>query len=209
MEITGTGLNEHEGSGTFTFPMEKLSNVGSKQGYGEFEFPVEQLIGYGESTRATGIYRGVAINLTNQAISTYSNYPFNSLAYFNGKYYGATSTGLYILGKGHDNGRQILSKIKTGPMDFGTKATKYIRDVWLTYRSDGHVSVTFSVDESNEEEVERITQLASNELREEKLKVARGLKGRYWTLEFRNKSGADFDVDKWEILVDILSGKKR
>lgn len=148
------------------------------------------------------------MNLLNQAISTYSEYPFNDLAYFNGRYLGATDTGIYVLSGDTDAGGIINSTIKTGPMDFGIKQTKWIRDVWLTYRTDGNLALVFSVDEDATTEVERATVETSEELQEEKVKVPRGLKGRYWTIELKNLLGADFDIDKLEVMVDV-TGKKR
>ncbi len=108
------------------------------------------------------------MNLLNQAISTYTSYPFNSITYFNEKYYGATDTGIYPLSGDLDNATEINSSIKTGPMDFGEKFTKYIRDVWLTYRSDGILALVFSVDEDDSTEVQRDTVLTGDEIREEK-----------------------------------------
>ena len=149
------------------------------------------------------------MNLFNQSISTYTNYPFNSLAYYNSKYLGAISTGIYELGGDTDNGSIINSTIKTGPMDFGTKNKKHARDLWLTHRTDGRISVTISTDEDATTEVERRTQIVSDELHEEKLKVPRGLKGRYYTFEVKNLSGADFDLDSISVMVDVLGGKRR
>ena len=148
------------------------------------------------------------MNLANQAISTYSSYSFNSIAYFNGRYLGATSTNIYVLSGDLDDTTAISSSIKTGPMDFGEKFTKYIRDVWLTYRSDGVLTLVFSTDEDTTTEVERDTVETATYITEEKLKVPRGLKGRYWTVELKNKSGSDFDIDKLSAMVDVI-GKKR
>ena len=148
------------------------------------------------------------MNLFNQAIATYSSYEFNSIANFNGRYLGATGTKIYSLVGDTDKGTQIDSTIKTGPMDFGSKQTKYIRDVWLTYRTDDHLALVFSVDEDASTEVQRDTVQTSEELQEEKIKVPRGLKGRYWTIELKNLLGADFDIDKLEVMVDVL-GKNR
>ncbi len=93
-------------------------------------------------------------------------------------------------------------------MDFGEKLTKYIRDVWLTYRSDGNLELVFSVDEDVTTEVERDTVETATYITEEKIKVPRGLKGRYWTIELKNLLGADFDIDKLSAMVDVI-GKRR
>lgn len=208
--MTGTSLVGSRSSGIFNFPMMIMVDGSPYHSRGSFTMPLLIMEGTSRSIPITVIYRGVVMNLFNQAISTYSNYPFNSLAYFNGRYLGATDSGIYILQGNHDNDRNILSKIKTGPMDFGKKFLKYIRDVWLTYRTDGHLGLVLSVDEDNSTEVERITILVNpTELQEEKIKVPRGLKGRYYTIELKNKSGADFNIDNLEIMVDVITGKKR
>lgn len=186
----------------------ELQDISPYKSRGTFAWPMFIMEGWARLIPVTGIYRGIAMNIINQAISTYTNYPLNSIAYFEGKYLGATDNGIYVLEGGLDNDRQIVARGKTGPMDFGTKQTKYARDVWLTYRSDGHIALVFSVDEDNSTEVQRQTQIASSEIREEKIKVPRGLRGRYYMIELKNLSGADFDIDKLTTMVDV-TGKKR
>ena len=195
--------------GTFHIPMLQMMDVAPYHSYGSMILPTPELEGYARLTPVSPIYRGVVMNLINQAISTYSNYPFNSLAYYNKKYLGATSSGIYVLDTDNDNGANINAHIKTGPMDLGEKLVKHIRDVWITHRTDGRLAIVFSVDEDDTGGVERVTQLVGEELQEEKVKVPRGLKGRYYTMEFKNISGADFDLDSLEVMVDILGGKKR
>jgi len=208
MVMTGTVLEETFSSGTFEWPIMTMVDSSPYHSRGSFDWPLHIMEGTGRVSADTDIYRGIVMNLNNQAMSTYTNYPYNSLAYFNGKYLGMRSNGIYELSGDRDGTIQILSRIKTGPIDFGTNLTKYIRDVWITFRSDGHIALVFSVDEDNTTEVEEFTKKASVELREEKIKVPRGLRGRYYTIELKNRSGADFDIDSMSILVDVI-GRKR
>lgn len=207
---TFTVLGYPHSTGTYNIPMLVLQDITPLHSRGgTYKLTTIDIDAYSRLIPVSAIYRGVVMNLINQAMSTYSNYNFNSMAYYNKKYLGATSTGIYDLEATNDNGSPILAHIKSGPMDFGEKQVKYIRDVWVTHRTDGKLALVFSVDEDSSTEVERITQLVGEELQEEKVKVPRGLTGRYWTIEFKNKDGSDFDLDSLEIMVDILGGKKR
>ena len=225
---TGTGLSGVLGSGIFILPQFELSAVSGPSGSGLFTLPqfvllhippghgeglltlpIPLLFGSGSGISVSKIYKGIVMNLANQAISTYSNYPFNSLAKFNGRYLAAGEDGIYELGGDSDSGAQILSKIKTGPMDFGEKFIKYLRNAWLTYRSDGHLELVIYVDEDEDNPVSRSTEIASDEIREERIKIPRGLKGRYYTIELKNVSGSDFNIDSLSLLVESIRRKIR
>ena len=149
------------------------------------------------------------MNLANQAISTYSNYNFNSIVCFNGTYFGATDTGIYPLGGDTDNGTYIDSSIKTGSMDFGDTTIKYARDVWITFRSDGNLTLVIFVDEDTTTTIQKQTTIVSDTIIEERLKLPRGLRGRFYTVELNNLSGADFDIDSLNLLVESVRRKVR
>jgi len=210
-----SGVSGPSGSGSFILPQLVLFNFLPEHGEGLFVLPIPSLFGFHSAvsipvvSASKTIYKGIVMNLVNQAISTYSNYPFNSLAKFNSRYLAAGEDGIYELGGDSDSGTQILSKIKTGPMDFGEKFIKYLRNVWLTYRSDGHLELVLYVDEDEDNPVSRSTEIASDEIHEERIKVPRGLKGRYYTIELKNMSGANFDIDKLSLLVESIRRKVR
>ncbi len=149
------------------------------------------------------------MNLLNQAISTYINYNFNSIACFNGIYYGATDTGIHYLTGDTDNGADIDSKIKTGSMDFGDTLIKYAGDVWITFRSDGYLTLKILVDEDATAPVQKQTTIISSTIVEERLKLPRGLRGRFYTIELKNFAGSDFDIDSLNLLVESIRRKAR
>ena len=150
------------------------------------------------------------MNINNQAISTYSGYNFNSIADFNGVILGATATGIRVLGdSANDGGAAIASNFKTGSMDFGDSFMKYLREIWLAFRAGGVLKFTFSVDEDATTEVEKSTTLTGSEIAEERLKVPRGLRGRFFTIEGENVAGVDFDIDSLSMLVEAIKRKIR
>lgn len=223
--ISATGLTGALGNGSFVIPKFILSGIYGPRGtgifvipildirsspYAIFQLPVLDISGLGTLVPISRIYQGVVMNILNKAISIYANFDFNSLAYFDGKYFGANENGLYLLGGNNDNGIQIQSKIKTGPLNFGNDFIKYIRDIWLTYRSDGHLAVVLLVDEDeNNPSGDLITTLASNGVHEERITGPKGMRGRYYTIELKNKSGSDFDLDSINFLVEAIRRKKR
>ena len=197
-------------SGVFTLPMFIFSSLAPGHGAGQFDLPIFRMYGFGRSIPPSRVYRGIVMNLSNQAMSTYSGFNFNSLACWQGNYYGINDTGIFRLGGDKDNlTRNIQSKMKFAPMNFGDGNIKHIRDMWITFRSDGHLQVTFSADENEDTTSISQTELVADAIREEKLKCGRGLKGRFFTVIIENMSGADFDIEQISILVDSIKRKLR
>lgn len=204
-----TGGSHTGSSGIFVFPMIRMSDSIPDHSVGEFEFPLVAFSGYGRLLPVSREFRGIIMNLVNQAISTRSHFPFNSLAKHKGKYYGATAEGIYLLEGMDDNGIPINAHLKTGSMDFGESLIKYARDVWITHRTDGHLALIIQVDEDAKSIIEKDTQVVSDEIREERLKPPRGLRGRFYTIELRNILGANFDIDTIGVLVESEKRKIR
>ena len=197
-------------SGVFTLPMFIFSNLAPGHSAGQFDLPIFRMYGFGRSIPPSPLYRGIVMNLSNQAMSTYSGFNFNSLACWQGSYYGINDIGIFKLGGDKDNlTRNIQSKMKFAPMNFGDGNIKHIRDMWITFRSDGHLQVTFSADEDEDTTSISQTDLVADAIREEKIKCGRGLKGRFFTIVIENMSGANFDIEQISILVDSIKRKLR
>ncbi|RPI52657.1 MAG: hypothetical protein EHM49_05235 [Deltaproteobacteria bacterium] len=149
------------------------------------------------------------MNISNKAISTYSGYNFNSIANFNGTILGAMATGIYELSGANDNGTDIDAVLKTGTMDFGERAIKHIRDLWLTFRSTGKLRIKVWINEDTSTEIHKDTSITGTAMAEERLKIPRGLRGRFFTIEINNIDGVDFDIDSLSMLVESLVRKIR
>jgi hypothetical protein len=225
--VTATGLVGVLGSGVFVLPIPAINVVRGINGIGLIVLPIPRInevgnwgagsiviptpwpYGEGRGIPISKLYRGVVMNLSNQAITTYSNFPFNSISYFNGEFIGANDEGLYLLGGSLDKTMRINSKLKTGVLNLGDNFIKHIRNVWLTYRTDGHLALVVYVDEDADNPVEIQTEIVSAEIQEERLKIPRGLRGRYYTIELKNLSGADFDIDELSLVVESIRRKVR
>ena len=197
-------------SGVFTLPMFIFRDLAPGHSTGEFELPMFAMYGFGRQVPPSLVYRGIVMNLSNQAMSTYSGFNFNSLVRYGGSYYGINNQGIFRLGGDKDNlTRYIPSKMKIAPTNFGDGNLKYMRDLWITFRSDGHLQVTFAADEDESNTSVGQTQLVADSIREEKVKCGRGLKGRFFTIIIENMSGANFDIEQISLLVDSIKRRLR
>jgi hypothetical protein len=151
-----------------------------------------------------GVYspalKAVVVNIVTGAVSEYASFAANSLAYFNGVYIGADSTGLFILTGDKDDTDDIDANLQYPPVDIDLSRPRY---VWLTGRVDGVLSVHVEVDEHVEFNNE-FQYRDRDDLHEIRTTLAKGLKGRYYSFGIRNKDGADFDIDKIRVLADQL-----
>lgn len=191
----GTGLAVRVGSGSALIPALISAGTGIKIriGSGSGILPALIATANGYVIRAVSMYQGVAMNMRNKAITTYSTYKFNSLAVFEGKTYGANENGVYLLEGNTDNGAAIDAHVKTGTVDLHDPSVQRIVDAWLSGRVDG--AGVFTVYEDDDPEGISEDVMIDNALtHEERIKLPQGLKGRFVAFEFANSNGSDFDL---------------
>jgi len=117
---------------------------------------------------------------------------------------GATTTGIFVLSGAKDNGTNISAHFKTGSMDFGDTFKKFLRQIWLSFRSLGVIKFTFYTDEDTTTQPTKSTQIKKSTIVEEVIKPPRGLKGRWYTILVENQTGASFDIDYMSMLVESI-----
>jgi hypothetical protein len=209
-----SGFSSSGSIGALTIPAIIVTDIPLSHSRASIDIPVIGITGFGRSVTFGGVssnvYLGMAVNLNNQAVSEYRNFKFNSFAYFNGHYYGANELGIYKLEGNKDDGTYINAKIKTGAMNFGNQFMKYVHDAWLTFRSNGTLALVLLVDEDEDHPSSELhTTISGMEVHEERIKTPKGLRGRYVTVELRNKSGAYFDLDAISLLIEAIKRKPR
>ena len=143
----------------------------------------------------------IVMNVKNRAVTEYSNYAFNSLCCFNGKYYGATKEGIFRLSGDDDNGTAIDAHIKTATADVGKGQPKKLRDAWIFARK-GLMTFTVIADEDNEFTYN--ADVENSKIHEERVKIGRGIKGRGFSFILANVDGSDFDIDSISVLTDNI-----
>ena len=149
-------------------------------------------------------YATVSMHTEWQAITQYTNYPFNSFAQFNNLFMGASSTGLYVLSGANDNGVNIDAIARTGITDMGTSHLKKNEYVYVGYRATGDLKLRINTNDSHVRDY-MIRYNGETGLHVKRVKLGKGVIARYWQLEIQNLDGADFDLNTLEIKPTVLS----
>lgn len=157
----------------------------------------------GEGATPISQYYALALALEELGLSEYTNFAFNSLAWFNGVPLAAGETGIYELLGATDAGAAIAATVRMGTTDFGTSHLKRVPACYLGYRSAGELKVILLADEAQQQTV--TVAAGAAEARTHRVKLGRGIKGRYFTVEIQNVNGADFDLDTVELQAEPLS----
>ena len=147
-------------------------------------------------------YKTITMNLTNAAVGEHTNYMFNSFCKFNGIYYGADANGIYALTGDSDSNTAIDAEIKAGIWDFGSEFLKRVIDAWVGILGLGYYEITLVSDDG----VETVYPLEGMRATPHNIKTntARGVKGRYWQMRFKNVNGSDFKLESVTLNVDVL-----
>lgn len=120
-------------------------------------------------------------NLATSAHSRYAQYGFNSFAQFNGKRYGCKSDGVYELGGDTDGANPIPWTVTLGETDFGMDSLKRLPYVYVGAKATGDL-VLKVIQEPGQVHFFNV-EMSSRESRAGRASLARGLSGRYWTVE--------------------------
>jgi hypothetical protein len=144
---------------------------------------------------ANEVFYGYAINLDTNTVTKYENFNFNSL----GPRYGAKTDGIYRFGGTDDNGTRIDWSVKSGKLAFGATKTR-VTDAYLAMDTDGDVTLTVTADTGTT----AYTAKATNAMKNRKVNLARGHKGKYWQFEIKNKvsTTATGELNEVELIVD-------
>ena len=155
-------------------------------------------------------YLGLSMNAANKALSTYSNYPFNSLANFNGKTYAASSEGLYELGGDTDAGEQIVWRLRTGMNTLGTGRNKGMDSAYIGFTATGRIALKCIIINAAGEKIVHwyeLTPAKAGGPRPGRITMGRGLRSVYWGFELTNVDAGDIALDVIELHPIILDGR--
>lgn len=151
-----------------------------------------------------------AVNLATGDVTRYTNFNFNFLLRFAGETVGMTGEGLFVLGgdvderiDGLDTAQDpIAAAFELAPSDFGTAQHKRLPYAYLGVAAGEALRVTATADSTT-----AITARTATVGRNRRAKLARGVKGRFWSLKVENIEGNDFAVDAVEMLPMHLGRK--
>jgi hypothetical protein len=193
------------GTCTLTLPTPQLCAEGGPIATGSVTLVLPMLIlqATGQAVPAdeadAAAMSALVMNTQTGALSQYVNYPFNSMAMFNGVYLGASAEGLFVLASGDlDNATFIQAAAKLNTTDFGTSFLKRIDRCYVGYRADGNLTLRVYTDEVNIRDYV-IEAYGKEGLHGNHTRIGKGLAARYWQFELRNQNGADFQLNALEL----------
>lgn len=201
-----TGATGIIGSAHMTLPVPILDIQGYQQGIGSVTLALPMLLlqvtgQVGSATEAEpdgDVLPAIVMQIETGALTEYTNFPFNSLAAFNGAYLGASAEGLFVLGGDTDNAALINAVARVGITDFGTSFLKRIDRCYVGYRTNGNLIVRVFTDEINVRDY-LITAYGKGGLHGNHTRIGKGLAARYWQFEIRNQNGTQFQLNAIEL----------
>lgn len=136
------------------------------------------------------------MNINTTEVTRYTNYPFMHVMRVGDAYYGVKADGLYELAglNDIDETSPVNGSITTMETDFGAFQSKNVPFVYVN--SDADLTVTPIVDSNETTTYEYDSQFSGR-----KVKLGRGLKGRYWAFKLDNIT----ELQGLEYLPDQLS----
>jgi hypothetical protein len=193
------------GTVAMVLPVGRFTASGYQPGIGAVQLvlPALQLQVTGHAGSVAGGVVGaspvtVAMQTEMLSLSTYSNYPFNSYAKFNGMFLGASDAGVFALTGATDNGVPIQAAARVGMSDFGTSHLKRLDKIYVGYRADGNLILRVFTDEVTQRDY-LLTSTQQRGLHGNHTRLGKGLVARYWQFEVRNQNGGDFSLDIIEL----------
>jgi len=190
VHISASGYQATVGSVALRLPALQLMTIGGNASSGT---------GTGTSAANT-----VVMHSESQALSTYSNFPFNSYAAFNGVFLAADGNGIFALTGDTDDGTLIQANARVGITDFNTSHLKRVDRIYVGYQTTGDLVLKIFTDGG----VERDYALRSNQfpgLHSNAARLGKGLISRYWQFEIANVNGANFTLNELELKPIVLS----
>ena len=152
---------------------------------------------------ADAVFYTWVLNAATEAASRYEGgFNFNSLCEIDAsRYLGASSAGIHELGGDTDAGTEIAAFVLSGLDDFKSDHQKRLTDAYIAAESDGALTLKVTADGVTDS----YSLTESGALKNRKVPLGKGRKGRYWQLEIANQAGAGFTLDTVSVNAEVLS----
>lgn len=159
-------------------------------------------------TAAVGAPVTISMHSEKQALTTYSNFGFNSYAIFNGVPIAASTAGIFSLTGASDNGAAITGTSRTGVTDMGSMHLKRADRIYLRYRSSGQLNFRLITDGT---QIRDYLTIATDPvgIHTGRVQVGKGVNAGNWQVEISNLAGASFYIDSVELLATVLKRRLR
>ncbi len=202
-ELTCTATAQNHGSMNLLAPSPKLG--GQAQAW--LIAPHARLTAIGSAV-ITATYEAYAVNLKHtprgneqptDEVTRYTNFPFTHVVRYQNSYYGANSTGLYLLEGTTDNGTAIPYDVRTAISDFKSPMRKTVASAYFGGRIGPNATVTLHAGEDKQTQAYAYTtprgQLAQNH----RQAFGKGIRQhRYYALEVAGTGKLELDTIELE-----------
>lgn len=207
-KISMHGLAGFVGSLSLQLKLPRLLMTGFIEARGNLilTMPVPYLAMTGDQFFAARYFKGIVMNMSHFAVTDYIGYDFNSLAYFNGKFFGGGSNGIFVLGGKNDDGQKINARAKMPVLDSYQEILKKARDAWLTCRTDGQIMLVIQI--GDKDYYDDIFE-ATGKAQEYRCKLPKGIDERFLAFELRNVDGSDFDHNNLRFTTDAVTTRRK
>lgn len=150
------------------------------------------------------------LNSQSLAHSYYDGFvDFNSAVQLGKHIYMLSPSGLYELGGDSDDGKIIEAEVVTGQMDFGTIDRKRVEQFDLGYTAAGDLQAVVSCEGFAPSEPQTLEAREMRTAHTSRIRVGKGMVGRYWKLELKNREGAGFELFNIQTKVALSTRRMR
>lgn len=204
MGVSISSVNGSVGTVNFTLPKLELSIAGAVPTFSTVSITMPMLgISVSGGSDVSTTYTTLAMNSNTAALTSYDNFPFNSMTTFNGVTLAAGDNGIYALGGTLDEATQIISTVRLGIFDFGSDKLKRVDSCYFAYRSDGDLTVRVTLDDDTQYEY-TLESTGQAGIYTNRLKLGKGCQGRYFQAEIESV-GNPFVLDSVDLKAQELS----
>ena len=143
----------------------------------------------------------VCVNVSNRAVTQFTNYPFNSFAHLGDEVFlGANEEGLYLLGGNMDDSVPIQAEVVTKTTDLRDFRRKRFVRAYLGCRCDGDLTFGVSTEDGAYADFVKAHARVDGAIGGVRVPLDSSIRGRYWTFRITNMDGADFSLDALHLI---------
>jgi len=143
-------------------------------------------------------FPGWAVNFDNFAPSRYMDMPANSMAQLGGKTYVTNAGGVYVVGADDDAGQPIRASVDFPYTDYQDAHEKRMEAAYFGFKCTGSMKLKVFTNRASPQYYLLIPSGAS--VKGNRVRLGKGLVGRYWGFRLNNVAGADFELESAEFI---------
>jgi hypothetical protein len=190
--MTASGQAATIGSGAAT-----LQVLGTKNDVARVELQALSCYGFGDRVVTNTNIQTFVMNTRTSGVTKYAAFPYNSYAKIGDSYYGASSTGLYLLDGETDAGADIDWSFRTGQLDNKDPGLKRLPEVVLGLRSIGSIRVNAYY--GGQSMTNTVPEVGAQSLHQHRVVLGKGARSRYFSVELEGIANSKIELDSLQV----------